>query len=1511
MRISSSNIQLFLVFLITLYAEYTRAQCPTSAFSGTFTPTNGQIMSGTYNISGIFFLPQGDTIWVEPYALNNCGSLEIYADSVRIEGVIMAIGSGMPGGIGGAAGLCVDSARFQDCSLASQCLAVPAVIGALSGLPGNGVAFGLGGTNATNGRGRKNSCNATSDRVGRIGGSGGGGGGGGGSYGGNASSGGNGTGGTIPVASANSPDNPCSPASSTPIQAGNGGIGGGITPGYGTMTGPDIDMGSGGAGGGGGGRGFIWGQNGGNGGNGGGRIIIQSTYGLFISGDILASGGVGGAGGKGGDSGESDRCCIDACPQVNEHTYVGSGGGGGGAGGGSGGGILIQSSGNITITGLLDVSGGQGGNGGLGGLNGFWSYQEPPFICGSPGGILTSITTAGATSGQQGGNGGGGRIKIFYDNCGITNISPMIDTLSGGVGAFAGSYWTQALSTSPPIAGNVISANNPQTFCSGTPGDTLFALNISPYFTPSYQWQYQSDCIGAWLNVPNATLPYWIPIGLTDTACVRLFVTYGLCSTIYNDTTFIQVTPAPSGFSIQNSNPIFCSGGSSTLSLSPMPPAGTSYQWYINNSPILPGAGGTNSSLLVNTAGNYTATLNLPGAFCPALSDTTTITIFPNPSAQINAQNNATVFCSGGVGITLSAGGIPGGSYQWLWNQTPVGANTTSYTANTAGNYQVVVTDGNGCVDTSVIWGISIFNTPIASIGVSPFHISQNNNQMCAGDTATLSDIGGSAASQWYHNGNFLGSNQPTINATTGGVYDLIVTDGPGCADTVSFSLNVVPLPIPALVVSSTAFCPGDSVLLVASGGGNYLWDNGSIQDSFYVNQTGTYCVSVFEPILGCSDSICSPTITLSSNVNATLFNLGNTTICQGDTTWLQAGGGGSYQWLLNNIPISGVSSPLYGATVSGNYSVIATLGSSCSDTSGIVSVNVQNVIPASLSVVGQNPVCEGDTVFLQASGSGNYVWIVPPGAAASNAPTYLATVSGNYQVISLNLNGNCPDSSTSITVNINPIPVPIIGLLSGSNPTCEGDSITLGCGNYNTYQWYENGSPMSTGQSLTIGNTGTIMVSVTDNNGCEGTSANYSVITLPSPQPTISGSNLLCAGGSVTLQSAVSGNGTWQWFNQNGGQVIPGAVNATLVVTQADGYVVSFIDNTGCIGSSALFNVSMSSGINVSITPSDSISFCENDPLGAVIYAAGGDTYQWYRNNLPLNGQTSDSLIVTSAGSHWVIGESTSGCKDTSEVLICSIRPQPLAQIILSGSPLICKGKSIRLYSVQDSVVTWLKEGVPLSTLPVMDSLTVNEPGVYGLIVANLCGNDTSSLPILVENIPFEADFIYEPEYDLYINRMIHFREQCDNGTVSWHWDFGIGGVSTSSLPNPYYQYPTADTFMVSLAAENQEGCRDTIYKNLIIYDKGDFYIPSIFSPNADGYNDIFSVNGNNISMLIVKIFDRNGREIHQLNSITDVWNGTYKNIDVPEGVYTFTYSVTYINGKKTEGSGNVTLIR
>ena len=87
---------------------------------------------------------------------------------------------------------------------------------------------------------------------------------------------------------------------------------------------------------------------------------------------------------------------------------------------------------------------------------------------------------------------------------------------------------------------------------------------------------------------------------------------------------------------------------------------------------------------------------------------------------------------------------------------------------------------------------------------------------------------------------------------------------------------------------------------------------------------------------------------------------------------------------------------------------------------------------------------------------------------------------------------------------------------------------------------------------------------------------------------------------------------------------------------------------------------------------------------------------------------------------------------------------------------------------------------------------------------------------------------------------------------------------------------------------------------------------IPSGFSPNNDGVNDVLNIHPFNVSELVTfEIYDRWGKMIYQTNDITAGWNGEIKNRTADMGVYVYFVSLVAKDGTPYTQKGNVTLIR
>jgi gliding motility-associated-like protein len=123
----------------------------------------------------------------------------------------------------------------------------------------------------------------------------------------------------------------------------------------------------------------------------------------------------------------------------------------------------------------------------------------------------------------------------------------------------------------------------------------------------------------------------------------------------------------------------------------------------------------------------------------------------------------------------------------------------------------------------------------------------------------------------------------------------------------------------------------------------------------------------------------------------------------------------------------------------------------------------------------------------------------------------------------------------------------------------------------------------------------------------------------------------------------------------------------------------------------------------------------------------------------------------------------------------------------------------------------------------------------------------------------------------------------------------------------------------LLSLTATSQNGCIAHDSLSVRVNISREIYIPNIFSPDFDGYNDYFNIFAPSPAVQAVEqllIFDRWGALVFEqenlpFNAPGAGWDGRFKGKDLPSGVYTYLAKVRFLDGEVMEYAGEVTLVR
>ncbi|MCF8247757.1 MAG: gliding motility-associated C-terminal domain-containing protein [Saprospiraceae bacterium] len=115
-------------------------------------------------------------------------------------------------------------------------------------------------------------------------------------------------------------------------------------------------------------------------------------------------------------------------------------------------------------------------------------------------------------------------------------------------------------------------------------------------------------------------------------------------------------------------------------------------------------------------------------------------------------------------------------------------------------------------------------------------------------------------------------------------------------------------------------------------------------------------------------------------------------------------------------------------------------------------------------------------------------------------------------------------------------------------------------------------------------------------------------------------------------------------------------------------------------------------------------------------------------------------------------------------------------------------------------------------------------------------------------------------------------------------------------------------------LTVTDSNGCvveRTVVIVVLALCEEPYVFIPTGFTPNNDGKNDVFHVIGNNLAEVHLIVYNRWGEKIFESNDPSVGWDGTYKGKLLPPDAYGFYAEVTCLGGLKFFKKGNVTLVR
>lgn len=588
-----------------------------------------------------------------------------------------------------------------------------------------------------------------------------------------------------------------------------------------------------------------------------------------------------------------------------------------------------------------------------------------------------------------------------------------------------------------------------------------------------------------------------------------------------------------------------------------------------------------------------------------------------------------------------------------------------------AGIYRYLVRTADDLYDSVFFVTLTVKESPTLLLADTVF--------MCVGTTATLTAQSTGSVYLWNN-----GETQASVTVSLPGAYSVTVSNAFEC--TASDTVQVIQVDLPnAQILGSNMVCKGNTMMLQATGGLSYLWEDGSTSPNLIISPTenSTYYVTVTNEY-GCSQQA-SRTVLVNSLPVLTV--IGESDICAGTHTTLIVSGASSYYWS------TGVYSDRIVVNTQGIYSVTGTDGNGCQNTA-TVPVTVHPL--PTIKINGRTTICPGGNTTITATGASTYEW-------NSGELTQSVTVSyaGTYTVAGTDQYG-C-SASKSVTITQTPVTASIVG----NRYFCHGQSTTLTVAGdlNNTYQWFDG----STTSDITISSAGQYSVTVTNATGCSNTLTaivnEYNIAA-----PTIMGTLTICSNQTTTLRA--SGGSSYVWDN--------GSTQPLITVNAAGTYTVTAMDNYGCTASSSATVVVNPEPV-VNILAQSSVCQGSSVVLTAI---SNGTTYAWS------SGQNTASIVVSPVmnTTYTVLVTDENGCTSTASKQV-TVNPLPAAY--LSGPSSICQGDTATLTATGGEAYHW-------STGQYTNSIQVTTSGTYSVEVFGTNGCSTVlQKSVSVNNLP------------------------------------------------------------------------------------------------------------------------------------------------------------------------------
>ncbi|WP_089830967.1 T9SS type B sorting domain-containing protein [Chitinophaga filiformis] len=512
------------------------------------------------------------------------------------------------------------------------------------------------------------------------------------------------------------------------------------------------------------------------------------------------------------------------------------------------------------------------------------------------------------------------------------------------------------------------------------------------------------------------------------------------------------------------------------------------------------------------------------------------------------------------------------------------------------------------------------------------------------------------------------------------------------------------------------------------------------------------------------------------------------------------------------------------------------------------------------------------------------------PSSTLAVPPSFVYNQPGTYTVNMIMNEGLSTQQTTCRNIVVVAPPVVDLG---PDVTTCNGSPVLLNAGpGFSSYKWSDN----STGSTLTVNSSGTYSVVVTNGGSCTATD-DVVVNISPVLDATLNITMIDCRNKTGSIVVTPSGGIAPFTYTLNG--IDKGSQNSFTQLI-AGTYTIGIKDNLGCtITRQAMIGTDQTNMIGFSAAPQS--PSCEGVADGAIrmTVISGQQPFQFAIDNQQY--QTTTTFNNLGAGTYKIYGRNNY-CLDSTTVTLTA--PTAIDLAITPVDETCTRGNGELTINANGGAApyTYAVNGVPTS----FTHLTGLSAGNYNVMVTDANGCRSSSDADL-KDIDIPAVTITNNDTTISLGDQVQLHAI---NAPDYAW-MPVEGLSCVDCASPVAQPMQRTTYVVTTVTGLNciKEDRVTIYVDTRRY----LFVPTAFTPNKDGVNDVLRVRAGGIAVFRMSIYNRWGNLIFSSSDLRKGWDGTYQNELQPNGVFVYMIEYAYYGAvdKLYLQKGTVTLIR